>query len=67
MLETIKHEIESVNDSEPFAEVYQKYIQDMQDEIIEQEVQHIANLMSSIDDRLAINEQIGIITKELTL
>ena len=67
MLETIKHENESAKDSEPFAEVYQKYIQDMQDEIIEQEVQHIANLMSSIDDRLAINEQIGIITKELTL
>lgn len=67
MLETIKAEIETVSQSEPFAQLYQSYIQNMQDSIIEQEVQHVANLMSTADDRLAINEQIDIITKELTL
>ena len=67
MLETIKKEIESAQQAEPFAEVYQKYIQTMQDDIIEQEVQHIANLIASAEDRLAITKQIDSIAKELTL
>lgn len=65
MLDTIKKEIEQAEQSESFAEFYQFYIQDIQDKIIEQEVQHVTNLISSPDDRLVVNSQIDFLTKEL--
>lgn len=65
MLETIRSEIREAKKGEPFAEYYQKYIFKIEDDIIQQEVQHVRNLISSTDDMLAVNSDITQLTREL--
>ena len=65
MLETIKAAIQDNLHADPFAEFYQCYVTDLQDKIIEQEIQHISNLICNPEDKVAINSQIDMIAKEL--
>ena len=65
MLETIKSAIYDAEQAEPFSEFYQSYVAHTQDHIIEQEIQHIANLITSNDDKISIYSQIDEITQEV--